>query len=59
MTLTSSVLELWSGGLPFPHRGADGVWRYRHALRPEGPTALDCQAVTDFLCYETCYGRHL
>jgi hypothetical protein len=57
LTMTRSVLELQSGGLPFPHRGADGVWRYRHALRPEGPTALDRQAVTDFLGYETSYGR--
>jgi hypothetical protein len=52
-----SVLELQSGGLPFPHQAADGVWRYRHALRPEGPTALDRQAVTDFLSYESSYGR--
>jgi hypothetical protein len=59
LTRTSSVLELRSGGLPFPHRGADGVWRYRHAVRPEGPTALDRQAVTDFLGYETSYGRHV
>ena len=57
MALTASVLELRSGGLPFPHGGAGGVWRYRHALRPEGPTALDRQAVTDFLSYETSYGR--
>jgi hypothetical protein len=54
-----SVLELRSGGLPYPHRGADGVWRYRHALRPEGPTTLDRQAVTDFFGYETSYGRRV
>jgi hypothetical protein len=59
LTVTRSVLELQSGGLPFPHGGADGVWRYRHALRPEGPTALDRQAVTDFLGYETSYGRRV
>jgi hypothetical protein len=59
LTRTSSVLELRSGGLPFPHRGADGIWRYRHAVRPEGPTALDRQAVTDFLGYETGCGRHV
>jgi hypothetical protein len=59
LTVTRSVLELRSGGLPFPHGGAYGVWRYRHALRPEGPTALDRQAVTDFLGYETSYGRRV
>jgi hypothetical protein len=59
LALTRSVLELRSGGLPYPHRGADGVWRYRHALRPEGPTALDRQVVTDFLGYEASYGRRV
>jgi hypothetical protein len=59
LTVARSVLELRSGGLPYPHRGADGVWRYRHALRPEGPTALDREAVTDFLGYETSYGRRV
>ena len=39
-----------------PARRADGAWRYRHALRPEAPTALDRQAVTDFLDYENSYG---
>jgi hypothetical protein len=51
VTVTRSVLELRSGGLPLPHRGADGGWRYRHALRREGPTALDRQAVADFIGY--------
>lgn len=51
-----SVLELAVGGLPFPH-GANGVWRYRHAVRPEGATPLDHQAVTDFLAYERAHGR--
>jgi hypothetical protein len=55
----SSVLELRMGGLPFPHGGADGEWRYRHAVRPEGPTALDQQAVNDFLAYETVHGRRV
>ena len=59
MNATRSVLELRSGGLPYPHRGADGAWRYRHALRPEGPTALDRQAVTDFLGYEAGHGRRV
>lgn len=35
------------------------MWRYRHALRPAGPTELDRQAVTDFLGYETSYGRRV
>jgi hypothetical protein len=51
-----SLLELAVGGLPFNH-GAKGVWRYRHAVRPEGPTPLDHQAVTDFLAYEQAHGR--
>jgi len=59
LNVTRSVLELRSGGLPYPHRGADGAWRYRHALRPEGPTALDRQAVTDFLGYEASHGRRV
>jgi hypothetical protein len=54
-----SILELRVGGLPFPHGGADGEWRYRHAVRPEGPTALDHQAVSDFLSYEAVHGRHV
>jgi hypothetical protein len=52
-----SVLELRVGGLPFPHGGPDGEWRYRHAVRPEGPTPLDHQAVADFLAYEAGHGR--
>jgi hypothetical protein len=52
-----SVLELRVGGLPFPHGGTDGVWRYRHAVRPEGPTAMDSQTVADFIAYEADYGR--
>jgi hypothetical protein len=51
-----SVLELVVGGLPYPH-GANGEWRYRHAVRPEGTTALDHQAVADFLAYEKAHGR--
>jgi hypothetical protein len=54
---TSSILELSIGGLPFPHGGPDGEWRYRHAVRPEGPSPLDYQAVSDFLSYETAHGR--
>jgi hypothetical protein len=52
-----SVLELRVGGLPFPHGGQGGEWRYRHAVRPEGPTPLDHQAVADFLAYEAGRGR--
>lgn len=52
-----SVLELTVGGLPFPHAGAEGEWRYRHAVREDGVTARDHQAVTDFLAYETGHGR--
>jgi hypothetical protein len=54
---TASVLELSIGGLPFPHGGPDGEWRYRHAMRREGPSPLDYQAVADFLSYETAHGR--
>ena len=54
-----SVLELRVGGLPFPHGGHGGEWRYRHAVRPEGPTPFDHQAVADFLAYETAHGRHV
>jgi hypothetical protein len=57
--MNRSVLELRAGGLPFAHGGADGEWRYRHATRPDGPTALDHQAVTDFLAYETGHGRRV
>src|SRR2546423_694104 len=52
-----SVLELRVGRLPFPHAGPDGEWRYRHAVRPEGPTPFDHQAVADFLNYERTNGR--
>jgi hypothetical protein len=55
--MNSSVLELAVGGLPFPHGGPDGEWRYRHAIRPEGATALDHQAVADFRAYERAHGR--
>jgi hypothetical protein len=55
----SSVLELAVGGLPLPHRGADGRWRYRHAVRPDGPTVADHQAVADFLAYERAHGRRV
>jgi hypothetical protein len=54
-----SVLELRVGGLPFPHGGPDGEWRYRHAVRPDGVTPLDRQAVADFLAYETWHGRRV
>ena len=54
--MNRSVLELAVGGLPFPH-GANGEWRYRHAVRPEGATALDRQTVSDFLSYERAHGR--
>ena len=47
------------GGLPFPHGGQDGEWRYRHAVRPDGPTPLDHQAVSDFLAYESEHGRRV
>jgi hypothetical protein len=57
--MNRSVLELRAGGLPFAHGGADGEWRYRHATRVDGPTLLDHQAVTDFLAYETGYGRRV
>lgn len=53
----NSVLELKVGGLPFPHGGLEGEWRYSHAVRPGGPTALDHQVVADFLSYETAHGR--
>jgi len=53
------VLELRRGGVPFPHGGPDGEWRYRHAVRFDGPTPLDAQAVRDFLTYETSHGRHV
>jgi hypothetical protein len=52
-----SVLELRVGGLPFPHGGQGGEWRYRHAVRPDGVTPLDKQAVSDFLDYERSHGR--
>jgi hypothetical protein len=52
-----SVLELRVGGLPFPHGGPDGEWRYRHAVRPDGVTPPDRRAVADFLAYETGHGR--
>jgi hypothetical protein len=55
--LNGSVLELAVGGLPFPHGGLDGEWQYRHAVRPEGPSTRDHQAVADFLAYETIHGR--
>jgi hypothetical protein len=54
-----SVLELGVGGLPCAHGRADGEWRYRHATRLDGPTALDHQAVTDFLAYEAGHGRRV
>jgi hypothetical protein len=53
-----SILELRVGGLPFPHGGRDGEWRYRHAVRPDGVTPLDHQAVADYLAYEAEHGRH-
>jgi hypothetical protein len=54
-----SVIELRVGGLPHPHGGLDGEWRYRHAVGPDGPTPLDHQAVTDFLAYEGGHGRRV
>jgi hypothetical protein len=55
--MRSSILELAVGGLPFPHGREDGSWGYRHAVRPEGHTALDAHAVSDFLAYESAWGR--
>jgi hypothetical protein len=52
-----SVLELVVGGVPYPHGRPGGDWRYRHAVQPEGPTVLDCQAVADFVAYEERHGR--
>ncbi len=54
-----SVLELAVGGLPLPHGGPDGEWRYRHAVRPDGPSPLDHQVVADFLSYERAHGRRV
>jgi hypothetical protein len=51
------VLELRIGGLPFPHGGPGAEWRYRHAIRPSGPTALDRRAVADFISYEATHVR--
>ncbi len=45
------MLELRRGGLPFPHGGPNGEWRYRHAVGPDGPTPLDYQTVADFFAY--------
>ena len=55
----SSVLELAVGGLPFAHVGPEGEWRYRHAVRPEGPSPFDHQALADFLSYESEHGRQV
>lgn len=52
-----STLELSVGGLPFPHGREDGTWFYRHAVRPEGHSALDEQVVFDFLSYERGHRR--
>ncbi len=52
-----SVLELGAGGLPWPHGLSNGDWYYRHAVRPEGPSPVDYQAVVDFLGYERAHGR--
>jgi hypothetical protein len=52
-----TVLELRVGGVPFPHGDPDGGWRHRHAVRAEGPSVLDHQAVADFLAYERAHGR--
>ena len=57
--MNRSTLELRVGGLPHPHGGPGGEWRYRHAVRPDGVTPLDRQAVTDFLGYETGHGRRV
>jgi hypothetical protein len=57
--MTASQLELAVGGMPFPHGADDGSWCYRHAVRPEGPTVLDHQALTDFLLYERTHGREV
>jgi hypothetical protein len=54
-----STLELAVGGLPYPHGREDGSWAYRHAVRPEGPSALDAQSVADFLAYEAAHGREV
>jgi hypothetical protein len=57
LMMNRSVLELTVGGLPFPHGGVNGEWRYRHAVGPEGPSGLDHQAVADFVAYESAHGR--
>lgn len=59
MVVLRSVLELVVGGLPFPHGGPNGEWRYRHAVRRDGPSEFDHQAVADFLSYETQHRRHV
>jgi hypothetical protein len=55
--MNESVLELRVGGVPFPHGDENGRWRYRHAVRPTGPTLLDHQVVADFIAYERDHGR--
>ena len=54
-----STLELAVGGLPYPHGREDGSWAYRHAVRPEGHSAIDAQSVADFIAYETAHGREV
>lgn len=55
--MARSVLELVIGGVPFPHGELDGTWRYRHAVRPEGPSVIDHQTLSDFLAYENAHDR--
>jgi hypothetical protein len=54
-----SVLELAVGGVPLAKRDPTGIWRYRHAVRPEGVSVLDHQAVADFLAYEAAHDREV
>lgn len=55
--MARSVLQLVIGGVPFPHGDPDGTWRYRHAVRREGPTVLDHQMLADFFAYENAHQR--
>lgn len=57
--MKSSLLELRVGGVPVPRGGAHGEWRYRHAVRPEGPSEFDQQVVHDFFAYEAAHDRRV
>lgn len=52
-----SLLRVTVGGLPEAHGTPTGEWHYRHAVRPEGVTPLDHEAVADFIGYEQSHGR--